>query len=161
MELCHSNLENLLNKNGAFDNSVAKDYVYQTCLGLKYLHDKNIIHRDLKLTNLLIIGKCIKIADFGLSKMIYENNSSNKDYKTGGNVKMTGIGYRKTAPPEQFQTTDYGTEVDMWCVGVIAFELLTNKLTFAWTQDARRGKVIFPVFPVVGRFAKHFIQVKN
>ena len=59
----------LLENVGAFDEETAKYYMAQIVLALEYLHDKGVIHRDLKPDNILIDGEGrIKLTDFGLSE---------------------------------------------------------------------------------------------
>jgi len=61
-------LFSLLSMMGCFDEETAKFYVAETILALDYLHQKDVIHRDLKPDNILINGKGhIKLTDFGLS----------------------------------------------------------------------------------------------
>lgn len=54
-----------------------KSIIYQMFQGLEYLHDNNIVHRDLKLTNLLInYNGVLKLADFGLARYLREQNEN-------------------------------------------------------------------------------------
>lgn len=69
MELCQKdNLEILLRKKGKFEEKDIQRYIYDVFLGLEYLAQKSIVHRDLKISNILIgeKGKA-KICDFGFA----------------------------------------------------------------------------------------------
>ncbi|ROL48120.1 Calcium/calmodulin-dependent protein kinase type IV, partial [Anabarilius grahami] len=83
---------------------------------LQYLHENGVVHRDLKPENLLYadlsIDAPLKIADFGLSKIIDEQ------------VTMkTVCGTPGYCAPEILRGNAYGPEVDMWSVGVILYIL--------------------------------------
>ena len=60
-------IAHLLNTFGAFTDLVVVDYIRQTLLGLAYLHDNQVLHRDLKGANLLVdsAGQRLRIGDFG------------------------------------------------------------------------------------------------
>lgn len=61
----------LLGKFGAFEEALVRVFVRQTLQGLAYLHEKGIIHRDIKGANILVDNKGgIKISDFGISKRV-------------------------------------------------------------------------------------------
>ena len=52
-------------------------WVFQICLGLRYLHSLNIVHRDIKPSNIFLThGHLVKIGDFGISRLYYWHKSS-------------------------------------------------------------------------------------
>lgn len=72
MELCAGgDLLNYVRKRRKLDEDAAKLIFKQLIEGLSYIHSKGIIHRDIKLDNILLDGKGkVKIADFGVSKVV-------------------------------------------------------------------------------------------
>ena len=71
MAYCEQDLASLLdNMQTPFSESQVKCIMMQVFKGLRYLHDSFIVHRDLKVSNLLLTDKgCVKIADFGLARL--------------------------------------------------------------------------------------------
>lgn len=64
----------LLRNYGAFEEPLVKNFVRQILNGLAYLHEKDIIHRDIKGANILVDNKGgIKISDFGISKKVEDS----------------------------------------------------------------------------------------
>jgi mitogen-activated protein kinase kinase kinase len=64
----------LLRNYGAFEETLVKNFVRQILNGLAYLHEKDIIHRDIKGANILVDNKGgIKISDFGISKKVEDS----------------------------------------------------------------------------------------
>jgi serine/threonine protein kinase len=86
-----------------------------------YLHDLGIVHRDLKPENILCGEELedLKIADFGLSKMILPKETMD-----------SACGTLSYVAPEVLTMQGYGKEADLWSVGVILFLLLCGKLPF-------------------------------
>mmetsp|Transcript_655 Transcript_655/g.682 ORF Transcript_655/g.682 Transcript_655/m.682 type:complete len:883 (-) Transcript_655:908-3556(-) len=86
-----------------------------------YLHDLGIVHRDLKPENILCGDELedLKIADFGLSKMILPKEKMD-----------SACGTLSYVAPEVLTMQGYGKEADLWSVGVILFLLLCGKLPF-------------------------------
>lgn len=86
-----------------------------------YLHDLGIVHRDLKPENILCGENLedLKIADFGLSKMILPTEKME-----------AACGTLSYVAPEVLTLQGYGREADLWSVGVIMFLLLCGKLPF-------------------------------
>lgn len=123
-EYCpYGNLLNYLSRKQSVSEKVLVDICRQLFLGLKYLHDNQIIHREIKPENILVYNIDsdesiqIKITDFGTS--LYMKKKVNKnDYLS--------LIY---TPPEAFQGI-YTQKSDIWSIGVIMYLLFGGKLPF-------------------------------
>ena len=121
MEYCEGQtLRALIDKNKKKNELIEEDILYniikQICLGIKEIHDKNIIHRDIKPENIFMNdNKDIKIGDFGISKYF----GPNKDYlvtlKKAGSVFYTA--------PEIITNGIYNEKADMFSLGCVIYEL--------------------------------------
>lgn len=82
MELADMSLNTYLEKYKNIEEDVILKILYQILMGIKYLHQMHILHRDLKPDNVLIVGDLhCKIADFGLSKKLDHSKAMAKSVK--------------------------------------------------------------------------------
>jgi serine/threonine protein kinase len=122
-------LSQLLEISGPLKLPRALKFLAQICDGISHAHENGVIHRDLKLSNIMLINpdrsdERIKILDFGIAKVVNETS-----------VKMTQTGEVFGSPaymsPEQALGKTVDTKTDQYSLGCIAFELLTGRTPFA------------------------------
>ena len=105
---------------GKFKESQARFYVAETVLALNHLHENKIVYRDLKPQNIMIDNDGhIKLTDFGLSKLNFDQNQENSI-----------CGTMKYIAPETISGKKYNHMVDWWSLGIITFRMLTGKLPY-------------------------------
>lgn len=119
MTYCEQDLASLLdNMKSPFNEPQVKCITLQVLKGLKYLHANFIVHRDLKVSNLLMTDKgCVKIADFGLARYF----GLPLEPMT---PKVVTLWYR--APELLLNSKSHSTAIDMWSAGCILGELLAH-----------------------------------
>ncbi|KAK6122661.1 hypothetical protein DH2020_043601 [Rehmannia glutinosa] len=123
-------ISSLLGKFGSFPESVIRMYTKQLLIGLEYLHENKIMHRDIKGANILVDNKaCIKLADFGASK------------KVEALATVTGAKSIKGTPywmaPEVIVQSGHSYSADIWSVGCTVIEMATGKAP--WSQQYQEG----------------------
>ncbi|XP_048736837.2 testis-specific serine/threonine-protein kinase 4-like [Ostrea edulis] len=106
---------------GAIKEGMARNWTKQICEAVRYLHEQNITHRDLKLENLLLDNNHnIKICDFGFVKVDPDRQLS-----------KTYCGSKSYAAPEILRGEPYDTQkADIWAIGVILYIFVTGKMPF-------------------------------
>ena len=116
----HTKIEKMEKEGGSFNEDLIWSYSIQMIEGLKALHDKKIMHRDLKSANIFLVKdkhQC-KIGDMNVSKVIKE-----KVLKT-----QTGTPYY--ASPEVWNDNPYSFKSDLWSIGCVIYELCELKPPF-------------------------------
>lgn len=110
-----------IGKNMSIPEEQVLDWFIQICLGIRYIHNKKILHRDLKTKNVFLTSSgIIKIGDFGISK--YLLNTIDK--------ANTFIGTPFYLSPEIISNQPYSFKSDIWSLGVILYELCNLKVPF-------------------------------
>jgi len=106
--------------------------IYQVLKALKYMHSAEVLHRDMKPSNLLLNSECLlKVADFGLARSI----ASLEDENVPNPVLTDYVATRWYRAPEiLLGSTKYTKGVDMWSLGCILGELLGGKPMFPGTS---------------------------
>ena len=115
-----------------------KDIVYQTLLGLSYMHKYGFFHRDLKPENLLLVGDNVKIADFGLAREIrsippYTEYVSTRYYR---------------APECILKSTNYNSPIDIWALGCVMAEMYLHPRPLFY--GANEKEVLFRICSILG-----------
>ncbi|CAG2114682.1 unnamed protein product, partial [Medioppia subpectinata] len=119
--------ERITDEGYKMSESEAQHYVRQICEGVKHMHEKNIIHLDLKPENIMCQKKDsnkIKIIDFGLATKLDPHE-----------VVKISTGTAEFAAPEIVEREPVGFYTDMWAVGVLSYVLLSGLSPFAGEND--------------------------
>ncbi len=127
-----ADLASLLKREGRFSITRAVDLMLQACEALAEAHALGIVHRDLKPANLFVTrraddSECVKVLDFGISKFT--------DGSAGDSLDLTRTNMVLGSPlymsPEQLRSAKLvDGRADVWSLGIIMFELLSNSLPF-------------------------------
>ena len=120
-------IKNMIDQFGGFNEILIRKYTKQILSGLKYLHDKKIIHRDIKCANILIGNNgFIKLTDFGCSKKI-SMKLAKKDSSSNGEYCTSLKGTIPWCAPEVICHKKYGKKADIWSLGCTLIEMTGNQ----------------------------------
>jgi len=132
------NLEVIIGREGALDLPLALDYICQICNAVDHAHRQNVLHRDLRPSNVLVAGSGLaKVADFGTSRFL--------EIAAHG---TTIIGSPPYMAPEQFQGKALFAS-DVYSLGVTMYQMLTGTLPYDTPSPAdldrlMRGDLVTP-----------------
>ncbi len=127
-----SDLGQVLGDRGPLPLDAAADWILQACEAVAEAHAAGIVHRDLKPENLFLArtvggGQKIKVLDFGVSKAIGGSGSE----MSGLTRTRAMLGSPLYMAPEQMRSSrDVDARADVWALGVVLFQLLTQRWPF-------------------------------
>ncbi|KAF2358090.1 Protein kinase domain, partial [Trinorchestia longiramus] len=132
-EYCDHTLLGEMEKNPkGFPEKETKKIIYQLVESVRFCHDNNVIHRDVKPENVLITRQgVVKLCDFGFARML--TNESYTDY-------VATRWYR--APELLVGDTKYGAPVDVWAVGCVMAEMIRGEALWPGKSDLDQLHII-------------------
>lgn len=147
MELCGCELHTRLCERKAYRETEAAELMVQMLKAVSYLHNRNIVHRDVKLDNWLCGAKDrddrLQLIDFGFARHVAGPDE----------IMDEPLGTLIYVCPEIFQRS-YTSKCDIWSLGVICYMLLVGKAPFHIPNNDNRTKhaIRFKDFPKEGRW---------
>ena len=146
-----------LRKRGTLGLAEATGFLLQACEALAEAHAAGIVHRDLKPANLFLARypdgtPCVKILDFGISKII--GGAEGRELDMTRTTAIMGSPYYMS--PEQMRSTrNVDARADIWALGVILYELVAGRVPFeAETMPQLCALVLQDAPPPLGSFAQ-------
>ncbi|KAK3334003.1 kinase-like domain-containing protein [Cercophora scortea] len=134
-------VQTMLNSYGALPEPLVRSFVRQILNGLSYLHNRDIIHRDIKGANILVDNKgTIKISDFGISKKLEATNILNGANNNKNRPSLQGSVFWMA--PEVVKQTSYTRKADIWSLGCLVVEMMTGTHPF---PDCTQLQAIFKI----------------
>jgi len=138
-------------KKGQLDETEAASFFYQILQAIQYCHANLVIHRDLKLENILLdeTRKTAKINDFGLSKMVHPEDQylrtccGSPTYSPPEILRPFFRRERSLTVQELAELRYSGPQVDIWAAGVILFAMVTG--CFPWSGDSQEEQLMHSI----------------
>ncbi|XP_025864093.2 serine/threonine-protein kinase 33 isoform X1 [Vulpes vulpes] len=168
MELCEDGeLKEILDRKGHFSENETRWIIQSLASAIAYLHSKDIVHRDLKLENIMVkssftddnneMNLNIKVTDFGLAVKKHGRSEAMLQTTCGTPIYMA---------PEVINAHDYSQQCDIWSIGVIMYTLLCGEPPFLATSEEklfeliRKGELHFedPLWDSISDCAKSVLK---
>ena len=116
-------IETLLKTFGPFEEELFQNYTRQIIEGIKYIHSKNVVHRDIKGKNVMLKANgVIKLIDFGCAKQLNQQSSNTKE-----ELLMSLYGTAYWMSPEMVREVGHGPKTDIWSSGCTVFEMVVRR----------------------------------
>ena len=114
-------LEKLLKTYKAFEERLFENYTRQIMEGIKYIHSKNVVHRDIKGKNvMLMVNGVIKLIDFGCARQLSQQSSNSM-------LLMSVKGTPYWMSPEVIRQKGHNSKADIWSCGCTVFEMVISR----------------------------------
>ncbi|XP_005380280.1 PREDICTED: serine/threonine-protein kinase 33 isoform X2 [Chinchilla lanigera] len=168
MELCEDGeLKEILDRKRHFSENETRWIIQSLASAIAYLHNKDIVHRDLKLENIMVkssfiddnneMNLNIKVTDFGLAVQKHGGSDAMLQATCGTPIYMA---------PEVINAHDYSQQCDIWSIGVIMYILLCGEPPFLANSEEklfeliRKGELHFedPIWDSISDGAKSVLK---
>ena len=139
-----------INKKTYLAENTILSFFTQICLGIKYIHDLNILHRNINPSNILLISnKIIKISNFDSSRILYTSNERS--------ITLVNNSWKEYISPEMSLNIPYSFKNDIWSLGILLFQMMVLKVPFNLKQlnEIKTIKKVDPIFLNI-KIPRHF-----
>ena len=104
-----------------FSEDQILNWFTQICVALKHVHDRKILHRDIKSQNIFMTKSgLVKLGDFGIARVL----------SSTAEMAATVVGTPYYLSPEIVQSNTYGFKTDIWSIGVLLYEMCALRPPF-------------------------------
>ncbi|KAK6751862.1 hypothetical protein RB195_003343 [Necator americanus] len=139
LELGEIDLECEMKQKGKFDKETTRSFALQIAKGIKEMHDRSILHLDMKLANVVVIQGVLKIIDLGLSATL----SDKEDFI------IRNFMFGSNRPPEQIVPQSDGTykltkKVDIWGFGIVVYQMTYGRRPFTEHPEKTMMAILDP-----------------
>lgn len=147
-------VSSMLHTYGPFEEPLVRNFLTQVLIGVRFLHNNGIIHRDIKGANILIdINGTVKIGDFGISKKITPHRVLETDVQDDSEKKNRRVSFQGSVywmAPEVVKQTASTEKSDIWSVGCLAVEMFTAEHPYPGFSQMqaifRIGNMVLPEY---------------
>eukprot|EP00922_Rhytidocystis_sp_ex-Travisia-forbesii_P057627 GHVS01085308.1.p1 GENE.GHVS01085308.1~~GHVS01085308.1.p1 ORF type:complete len:475 (+),score=100.68 GHVS01085308.1:81-1505(+) len=144
-EYCRSgDLKDLIDRgNNEMSEYKIREVLKQLLQAVSYLHDRNIIHRDIKTQNVFLgADGSVRLGDFGLCKLTTKRRKGGSQLlhdktQDAAKLRQSHAGTDCYMAPEMINSSSYGKPADMWCVGCVLVEMCSG--VYLWELDLVLG----------------------
>ena len=117
-------IETLLKTFGPFEEELFQNYTRQIIEGIKYIHSKNVVHRDIKGKNVMLMANgVIKLIDFGCARQLNQQGSNSIE-----ELLMSAKGTPYWMSPEVIRQVGHGSKADIWSSGCTVYEMVIRRV---------------------------------